>query len=114
MASMEARLSLEGAADSHSGVVKNQVEDLHHRAGKPRVLVAAAHQPVKKMSTSTTTAATAAATAANKAKQAAERLAAWQRRKNYDPLKAATNGKVQQVILTFSLFKLLSSFTLTL
>jgi hypothetical protein len=86
MASMEARLSLE-ATESKAKHGRTDVAAEEPR--KPRV---APPTPAKKVP-----AAAASKTAANKAKQAAERLAAWQRRKNYDPLKAATNGKMQQV-----------------
>ena len=96
MASMEARLSLEGADDrlTKSMITPSAVASADdHR--KPRAA---------QTTTTTTTSAkknglskAAEASAASKANKAAERLAAWQRRKNYDPLKAASNGKVQQV-----------------
>lgn len=88
MASMEARLSLEGSEATTKHHRNDLVADDHR---KPRL---APPTSAKKI---TTTSTSKSKTAANKAKQAAERLAAWQRRKNYDPLKAATNGKVQQV-----------------
>jgi hypothetical protein len=93
MASMEARLSLEG---TESNLKHHRTDVTSDDQRKPRVTQST---PVKKVSVGgNTPAKTTAMSAANKAKQAAERLAAWQRRKNYDPLKAATNGKVQQVI----------------
>ena len=95
MASMEARLSLEGTDDR---LVKSMITPSavtssdDHR--KPRVvLTTTTTTPAKKNGPSKA----AEASAASKANKAAERLAAWQRRKNYDPLKAASNGKVQQV-----------------
>ena len=97
MASMEARLSLEGAESS----VKHHRTDVgvdDHR--KPRLTPpTSAKKTTPGTSSSTSTSNTPSKAAANKAKQAAERLAAWQRRKNYDPMRAATNGKVQQVTL---------------
>ncbi len=102
MASMEARLSLEGTDDRNvakphhvvSGPVVGVVTAEDNRS-KPRLALAApTTTPAKKAST---TSAPPSNNAASKANKAAERLAAWQRRKNYDPLKAATNGKVQQV-----------------
>jgi hypothetical protein len=94
MASMEARLSLEGAETSVKHHRTDAVAD-DRRKPKPTPPTSA-----KKTTPGTTSSAsgTPSKAAVNKAKQAAERLAAWQRRKNYDPLKAATNGKVQQVI----------------
>ena len=88
---MEARLSLEG---TESNLKHHRTDVTSDDQRKPRI---AQSTPVKKVSTTNNPTKPAAMTAANKAKQAAERLAAWQRRKNYDPLKAATNGKVQQV-----------------
>ena len=101
---MEARLSLEGTEDRnvakphHVGVVGPVlgVVTAEDNRSKPRAALAAptTTTPAKKVST---TSAPPSNSAASKANKAAERLAAWQRRKNYDPLKAATNGKVQQV-----------------
>ena len=94
MASMEARLSLEGTDDRlvKSMITPSAVTSADdHR--KPRVALTTTTTPAKKNGPSKA----AEASAASKANKAAERLAAWQRRKNYDPLKAASNGKVQQV-----------------
>ncbi len=104
MASMEARLSLEGNDDRnvakthHVGPVVGIVTAAEDNRSKPRAALAAptSTAPAKKVST---TSAPPSNSAASKANKAAERLAAWQRRKNYDPLKAATNGKVQQVMI---------------
>ena len=91
MASMEARLSLEG---TESNLKHHRTDVTADDQRKPRIAQSTA---AKKVSTASNPSKPAVLSAANKAKQAAERLAAWQRRKNYDPLKAATNGKVQQV-----------------
>ena len=100
-------MSLEGTEDRNvakphhvvSGPAVGVVTAEDNRS-KPRAALAAptTTTPAKKVST---TSAPPSNSAASKANKAAERLAAWQRRKNYDPLKAATNGKVQQVNLAY-------------
>ena len=96
MASMEARLSLEGTDDRlvKSMITPSAVTSTDdHRKPRVALTTTTTTTPAKKNGPSKA----AEASAASKANKAAERLAAWQRRKNYDPLKAASNGKVQQV-----------------
>ena len=97
MASMEARLTLEGA---ESSVKHHRTDVVMDDRRKPRLTPpSSAKKTTPGTSSSTSTSNTPSKAAASKAKQAAERLAAWQRRKNYDPIRAATNGKIQQVLL---------------
>ncbi len=58
--------------------------------------------PVRKQSSTKkpVTSSPSAGASTGTTSKAADRLAAWQRRKNYDPMKAATNGKVNHVSAT--------------
>lgn len=86
MAAMEARLSsktLEGenVAKNLTSKTSTRVEPLRKQSLNKKPLTTS---PMSGSSTGTIN-------------KGPDRLAAWQRRKNYDPMKAAINGKVHQV-----------------
>lgn len=84
MAAMEARLSSK-TREREAAAVKN-ITLKTSQTVDPTRKQSSAKKPV--------TSSPSAGASANKA---ADRLAAWQRRKNYDPMKAATNGKINHV-----------------